>query len=90
MFHENHLGLAGRAGASGEAGRRAAGRFSFVLEPEGLDPRWERLCRPFRRSPKVLLDACLAAFAEAGGCRLLTLKRAFGQFPELDHELVAG
>jgi hypothetical protein len=45
---------------------------------------WERLCRPFGRSPKVVLDACLAAFAVAGGYRLVTLDGAFGRFDGLD------
>ena len=61
----------------------ASGRFSFVLEPTGLDIAWEKLCRPFGRSPKVVADAYLAAFAVAGGFRLVTLDRAFSQFPGL-------
>ncbi len=40
----------------------------------------EEYCRPFGRSPKVVMDACLAAFAVAGGYRLVTLDRAFGEF----------
>jgi hypothetical protein len=44
----------------------ASGRFAFTLEPPGIDPLWERFCRPFRKSPKVVMDAYLAAFAKAG------------------------
>lgn len=56
------------------------GGFKRVLEPCGLDVEWERLCRPFGRSPKVVMDAYLAAFAMAGGYTLVTLDRAFEQF----------
>lgn len=66
----------------------ASGRFAFAMEPQGLDARWEKFCRPFRRSPKVVMDAYLAAFAHAGGYRLTTMDRAFSQFAELDLELV--
>ena len=66
----------------------ASGRFAFTMEPRGLDAQWEQLCRPFRRSPKVVMDAYLAAFAQTGGFRLITMDRAFSQFPELDLELV--
>ena len=66
----------------------ASGRFAFTLEPPGLDALWELYCRPFRRSPKVVMDAYLAAFARAGGYRLVTMDRAFAQVPELDHEII--
>ncbi len=60
-----------------------SGRFAFVLEPPGLDVAWERLCRPFGKSPKVVMDAYLAAFAMTGGYRLVTLDRGFAQFKGL-------
>jgi predicted nucleic acid-binding protein len=63
-----------------------SGRFAFALEPPGLDATWEKLCRPFGRSPKVVSDAYLAAFAIQGGYRLLTLDTAFGQFKGLTYE----
>ena len=66
----------------------ASGRFAFTLEPQGLDPLWEHFCRPFRKSPKVVMDAYLAAFAKAGGYRLVTLDSAFVSFPGLDHEVI--
>lgn len=62
----------------------ASGRFAMVLESPGLDAAWERLCRPFGRSPKVVMDTYLAAFALSGGYRLATLDRAFAQFPKLE------
>jgi toxin-antitoxin system PIN domain toxin len=61
----------------------ASGRFAMVIETPGLDSTWEQLCRPFGRSPKVVMDAYLAAFALSGGYRLATLDRAFKQFPRL-------
>jgi len=56
------------------------GGFARVLEPRGLDVEWERLCRPFKHSPKVVADAYLAAFALAGSYTLVTLDEAFNQF----------
>ena len=61
----------------------ASGRFAMVLEPPGLDATWERLCRPFGRSPKVVMDSYLAAFALCGGFRLSTLDGAFEQFTDV-------
>ena len=61
----------------------ASGRFAMVLESPGLDIAWESLCRPFGRSPKVVMDAYLAAFALSGGYRLVTLDRAFAQFAKV-------
>ena len=60
-----------------------SGGFTRVLEPRGLDVEWERLCRPYRRSPKVVMDAYLAAFAIAGGYTLVTLDEAFEKFSGL-------
>ncbi len=62
----------------------ASGRFALALEPMGLDPQWELLCRPFGRSPKVVMDAYLAAFALTAPYRLATLDHAFKLFPKLD------
>ena len=68
----------------------ASGRFSFTMEPPEFEAMWELLSRPFKRSPKVVMDAYLAAFARAGGFRLVTLDRAFSQFPGLDYLLIGG
>lgn len=59
------------------------GGFSRILEPRGLDVEWERLCRPFKRSPKIVTDAYLAAFAIAGNYTLVTLDEAFTHFKGL-------
>ena len=57
-----------------------SGGFHRVLEPRGLDVEWERLCRPYRHSPKVVMDTYLAAFAITGGYTLVTLDGAFASF----------
>jgi toxin-antitoxin system PIN domain toxin len=66
-----------------------SGRFAFVLEPPGLDVAWATYCQTFGASPKVVMDAYLAAFAVAGGYRLVTLDRAFAQFKGLAPEVPA-
>lgn len=68
----------------------ASGRFTFTLEPPEFEATWEILCRPFDKSPKVVMDAYLAAFARAGGFKLITLDRAFAQFPDLDYAVIGG
>ena len=65
----------------------ASGRFAFALEPPRLDAIWAEFCLPFGQSPKIVTDAYLAAFAVAGGYRLVTLDQAFGQFKGLDWEM---
>jgi toxin-antitoxin system PIN domain toxin len=63
------------------AGLIDSGRFAFVFEPAGLESHWLALCQPFRRSPAVVADAYLAAFARAGGFQLATLDKGFKSFP---------
>ena len=63
-----------------------SGRFAFALEPPRLDATWADLCRPFAKSPKVVMDAYLAAFAVAGGYRLVSLDKAFRQYKGLEWE----
>jgi len=49
-------------------------------EPRGTLTLWHSLSVLNRASPKVWMDAYLAAFATAGGLRLLTLDRDFKSF----------
>ena len=56
----------------------------IVAEPEGLEPHWKALAARDTTSPKVWMDAYLAAFAIAGGHQLVTIDRDFQQFPGLD------
>lgn len=49
-------------------------------EPPGLMPLWRRLAQRDTASPKIWMDAYLAAFAIASGVGLTTLDRDFRQF----------
>jgi toxin-antitoxin system PIN domain toxin len=53
-------------------------------EPEGLESYWRQYAGRTSASPKVWMDAYLAAFAAAGGHRLVTLDKDFRQFDGLD------
>jgi uncharacterized protein len=55
-----------------------------VKEPDGLQAIWAGLCFNFGSSPKIVADAYLAAFAMAGGLKLVTLDKGFKQFEGLD------
>jgi toxin-antitoxin system PIN domain toxin len=54
----------------------ADGRVHFAPEPFGLGDEWRKLTAQERPTPRVWTDAYLAAFARAGGMRLVTLDRA--------------
>ncbi len=64
-------------------------RIAFVEEPPGLETHWERLASRRSASPKLWMDAYLAAFAIAGGYQLVTTDRAFQQHKGLDLLLLA-
>ena len=64
-------------------------RMGFVAEPEGLEAYWQLLATVQSASPKLWMDAYLAAFAMAGGYRLVTIDKAFSQFQGLDLELLS-
>jgi uncharacterized protein len=49
-------------------------------EPPGVLPHWRNLAALDTSSPKVWMDAYLAAFAIAGGLRLVTLDSDFKNF----------
>lgn len=49
-------------------------------EPPGTAPVWHRLAALPTASPKVWMDAYLAAFAIVGGLELVTFDKAFLQF----------
>jgi toxin-antitoxin system PIN domain toxin len=55
-------------------------RFTFALEPDGLERVWRALCPSKRVSPKMWMDAYLAAFAIAEGAQLVTFDRGFREF----------
>ncbi len=53
-------------------------------EPAGLEARWHELAIRDTASPKLWMDAYLAAFASAAGSLMVTTDAAFRQFPGLD------
>jgi toxin-antitoxin system PIN domain toxin len=64
-------------------------RIAFLAhEPAGLEAQWERLALRDTASPKLWMDAYLAAFALAGRYRMVTTDAAFRQFAGLDLELL--
>jgi toxin-antitoxin system PIN domain toxin len=59
-----------------------------TVEPAGLDVRWAQLAARDTASPKLWMDAYLAAFAIAGRHRMVTTDAAFRQFKGLDLEVL--
>ncbi len=52
----------------------------FEAEPHGLDLVWRQLADRDAASPKLWMDAYLAAFAITGGLRMVTLDKDFRNF----------
>ena len=57
-------------------------------EPSGLEALWRRFAVRDTPSPKIWMDAYLAAFALAADCRMVTTDAAFRQFRGLDLQLI--
>jgi predicted nucleic acid-binding protein len=57
---------------------------AWAEEPPGLEPIWKGLAGGSAASPKLWMDAYLAAFAMAGEYQLVTTDKAFKQFKSLD------
>jgi uncharacterized protein len=53
-------------------------------EQWGLDARWKEFAVRGAASPRLWMDAHLAAFAVAGGYRMVTIDGAFVQVDGLD------
>jgi toxin-antitoxin system PIN domain toxin len=62
----------------------AVDRVSRVEEPAGLEVLWKQLAGGSKASPKLWMDAYLAAFALVGNHQLVTTDTAFRQFSGLD------
>lgn len=58
-------------------------------EPAGVEPLWRALAVRGTASPKLWMDAYLAAFALAGQHRMVTTDAAFRQFRGLDLQVLA-
>jgi toxin-antitoxin system PIN domain toxin len=59
-------------------------RIALAPEPSGLETHWKRFAATSTTSPKLWMDAYLAAFAAAGGYTLVTTDRAFRQFDGIE------
>ena len=55
-------------------------RIAFFNEPEGLEETWKAFALRESSSPKLWMDAYLAAFALTSGCQMVTTDKAFSQF----------
>lgn len=64
-------------------------RIGWVEEPHGLEAIWRRLSKSADASPKLWVDAYLAACAMAGGHRLVTTDKGFKQFKGLELVLLS-
>jgi toxin-antitoxin system PIN domain toxin len=58
-------------------------------EPAGLQEQWKELAVRDTASPKLWMDAYLAAFALTAGCRMVTTDAGYRQFPGLDLHVIA-
>ena len=59
-------------------------RVGWADEPLGLDHQWKKWTSGPMPSPKLWMDAYLAAFALTGKFRLATTDRGFRQFNGID------
>lgn len=64
-------------------------RMAFAAEPDDLERHWQQLAARDSASPKVWMDAYLAAFAMAGGHQLVTIDAAFRQYEGLNPVVLA-
>ena len=76
--------LSNHAAWSVYEGLLADERIAWMAEPSGLDALWKKFAGGAKASPKLWMDAYLAAFATAGGHQLVTTDKAFKQFKRLD------
>lgn len=59
-------------------------RFTFSSEPEGVEETWKTVAIRDTHSPKLWMDASLAAFALHSGFQVIITDKAFSQFSGLD------
>jgi toxin-antitoxin system PIN domain toxin len=76
--------LSNQAAWSVYEGFLADERIAWAEEPRGLEASWKKLGGGSKASPKLWMDAYLAAFAISGGHQLVTTDKAFKQFKGLD------
>ena len=59
-------------------------RVAFLHEPEGVEETWRGLAIRDTNSPKLWMDAWLAALALHSGLQMVTTDKAFSQFKRLN------
>ena len=59
---------------------RSDRRCGFAREPKAIEPRWKALAGRDSASPKLWMDAYLAAFAVSANCGFVTTDEGFRQF----------
>jgi toxin-antitoxin system PIN domain toxin len=64
-------------------------RIDWASEPDNVEAHWNAVGARDTISPKLWMDAYLAAFAIAGGHQLVTTDKAFKQFKRLDAVVLA-
>lgn len=84
----NRSAMPNRAAWEVQRGWSRNDRVYFAEESPDLELRWEPLACLTSASPKLWMDAYLAAFAETSGYRLVTTDKAFRQFDGLDLLLI--
>jgi uncharacterized protein len=68
---------------------RADSRVGWAEEPRDLESGWKSLAGTTQASPKLWMDAYLAAFAIECGFQFVTTDKAFRQFKKLDLVLLS-
>jgi toxin-antitoxin system PIN domain toxin len=68
---------------------RAEESTRWAEEPRGLESQWKKFAGSSKSSPKLWMDAYLAAFAVTGDLQLVTTDKAFKQFKGLDLLMVS-
>lgn len=63
-------------------------RIAFINEPAGVEEAWKALALRDTNSPKLWMDAWLAAFALCSGFQMITTDKAFSQFKGLELQVV--
>jgi toxin-antitoxin system PIN domain toxin len=76
--------LSNKTAWSAYEGFLADERIARAGEPRGLEQLWKRLAGGPKASPKLWMDAYLAAFAMSGGYPLVTTDKTFNQFKGLE------
>lgn len=65
-------------------------RIAYAREPEGIEERWRSLALGDSASPKLWMDAWLAAFALCSRFQLVTIDKGFKKFEGLDALILDG